>query len=92
MRNIKTDGVASLRPNTLHDSVVEGQWVQARDADLQLTAGFEWRDEEVLTSGLQGGRGAAQHRGAFAQLEWQRRVARLQGTERQAERRQLPRG
>jgi outer membrane receptor for ferrienterochelin and colicins len=80
VRNIKTDGVASLRPNTLHDSVLEGQWVQARDADLQLTAGFEWRDEEVLNSGLQGGRGAAQHRGAFAQLEWQAEPAlRLTG-------------
>ena len=45
-----------------------------------VDAGFEWRDEEVLNSGLQGGRGAAQHRGAFAQLEWQAEPAlRLTG-------------
>ncbi len=70
VRNTRTLGVAALRPQTLDDQVVEGQTSVAPSAGKLLTAGFEWRDEQLDNVGLAGGHGQVRHRALFGQAEW----------------------
>lgn len=69
VRNLKTNGVASLRPNTLNDRVLEGQLHGALAGSQQLTTGFELRREQLDNAGLPGGQAEAEHRALFAQWE-----------------------
>ncbi len=69
--NLKTNGVASLRPNTLRDGVVEGQAGLRLGEFSRLTTGFEWRDETLDNAGLPGGTAQATHRALYLQDEWQ---------------------
>lgn len=69
VRNLKTNGVASLRPNTLNDRVLEGQLHGPLGAGLQLTTGFELRREQLDNVGLAGGQAEAEQRALFAQWE-----------------------
>ncbi|RVT88700.1 TonB-dependent receptor [Inhella crocodyli] len=71
VHNQKTNGVASLRPNTLRDGVVEGQAGWRVGASHRVTTGFEWRDEQLDNAGLPGGQAQATHRAAYLQDEWQ---------------------
>lgn len=67
--NIKTNGVASLRPNTLTDRVLEGQGSLPLGATQLWTAGFELRDEQLVNAGLPGGGASATHSGVYLQDE-----------------------
>ncbi|MBH9552114.1 TonB-dependent receptor plug domain-containing protein [Inhella gelatinilytica] len=67
--NLKTNGVASLRPNTLNDRVLEGQVGGDLGRDHRLTAGFELRNEQLDNSGLPGGHAEADHRSVYGQME-----------------------
>jgi outer membrane receptor for ferrienterochelin and colicins len=67
--NIKTNGVASLRPNTLKDRVLEGQGSWLVGTAQRLTGGFEWRDEHLDNAGLPGGQARAAHTGIYLQDE-----------------------
>lgn len=67
--NVKTNGVASLRPNTLTDRVVEGQGNLPVGSTQLLTAGFELRDEQLANAGLPGGEARATHSGLYVQDE-----------------------
>jgi outer membrane receptor for ferrienterochelin and colicins len=67
--NIKTNGVASLRPNSLTDRVLEGQATLPTGAAQLWTAGFEWRDEHLDNAGLPGGQASATHAGVYVQDE-----------------------
>lgn len=67
--NIKTNGVASLRPNTLTDRVLEGQGNLPVGPAQLLTAGFELRDEQLANAGLPGGQARATHSGVYVQDE-----------------------
>lgn len=67
--NIKTNGVASLRPNTLVDRVIEGQGSQPLGTTQLLTAGFELRDEQLTNAGLPAGEASATHTGVYLQDE-----------------------
>ncbi|MFG6469057.1 TonB-dependent receptor plug domain-containing protein [Roseateles sp. BYS87W] len=67
--NVKTNGVASLRPNTLTDRVLEGQASQPVGATQLLTTGFELRDEQLDNAGLPGGHAGATHAGVYVQDE-----------------------
>ncbi|HEY0954154.1 MAG TPA: TonB-dependent receptor [Roseateles sp.] len=67
--NIKTDGVASLRPNTLSDRVLEGQGSMPVGVTQLWTAGFELRDEKLVNAGLPGGGASATHSGVYLQDE-----------------------
>lgn len=69
VRNLKTNGVASLRPNTLNDRVLEGQLHGGLGGSQQLTTGFELRREQLDNAGLPGGQAEAAHRALFAQWE-----------------------
>lgn len=71
VNNLKTNGVASLRPNTLRDSVVEGQAGWRLGAEHRVTTGFEWRDEALDNAGLPGGSAQATHQAVYVQDEWQ---------------------
>ncbi|MDR7299315.1 outer membrane receptor for ferrienterochelin and colicins [Pelomonas aquatica] len=67
--NVKTQGVASLRPNTVTDRVVEGQASLPVGATHLWTTGFELRDERLDNAGLPGGRASATHGGVYLQDE-----------------------
>lgn len=67
--NIKTNGVASLRPNTLTDRVLEGQASQPLGQAQLFTAGFELRDEQLSNAGLPGAQASATHTGVYLQDE-----------------------
>lgn len=67
--NVKTNGVASLRPNTLTDRVLEGQASLPASATQLLTTGFELRDEQLTNAGLPGGHASATHAGVYVQDE-----------------------
>ena len=67
--NVKTNGVASLRPNTLTDRVLEGQVNMPASATQLWTAGFELRDEHLDNTGLPGGQASATHTGVYVQDE-----------------------
>lgn len=67
--NVKTNGVASLRPNTLTDRVLEGQGSLPAGAGQLWTAGFELRDEQLANAGLPGGQASATHAGVYLQDE-----------------------
>lgn len=67
--NIKTNGVASLRPNTLTDRVLEGQGALPFGAAQLITTGFELRDERLDNAGLPGGHASASHSGVYLQDE-----------------------
>jgi outer membrane receptor for ferrienterochelin and colicins len=81
VQNLKTQGVASLRPNGLRDGVVEGQAGVRLGEAHRLTTGFEWRDEQLDNAGLPGGGAQATHHAAYVQDEWQvtRRLALTAG-------------
>ncbi len=68
--NTRTLGVTALRPQALDDRVVEGQASVAPAAGRLLTAGFEWRDEQLDNTGLAGGHGQVRHQAVFGQAEW----------------------
>lgn len=67
--NVKTNGVASLRPNTLTDRVLEGQASLPAGQTQLLTTGFELRDEQLANAGLPGGHASATHAGIYLQDE-----------------------
>jgi outer membrane receptor for ferrienterochelin and colicins len=67
--NLKTNGVASLRPNRLTDRVLEGQGNLPMGTAQLLTAGFELRDEQLTNAGLPGGEARATHSGLYLQDE-----------------------
>lgn len=67
--NVKTNGVASLRPNTLTDRVLEGQASLPAGAGQLWTTGFELRDEHLDNAGLPGGQASATHAGLYVQDE-----------------------
>ncbi len=69
VHNQKTNGVASLRPNTLVDRVLEGQGSFRVGAQSRWTTGFEWRDEAVINAGLPGGEASVRHSAFYGQLE-----------------------
>ena len=71
MDNLRSNGVAALRPNRLRDKVVEGQVSMAPSRTQLLTAGFERRDETLLNLGLPGGGAEARHQAVYLQDEWQ---------------------
>lgn len=71
MNNERTQGVAALRPNTLDDRVVDGQYSAEPSRGRLLTGGFEWRDERLANSGLPGGKDQALHQSLFAQGEFE---------------------
>lgn len=68
--NLKTNGVASLKPQALHDAVAEGQLAASPWAAHRLTGGFEWRREALRNEALPGGRGVARHPSLYLQDEW----------------------
>lgn len=68
MENTRSNGVASLRPNTLKDQVLEGQ-LSGRVGAQQLSAGFEARQERLDNEGLPGGRASARHHALYVQDE-----------------------
>lgn len=67
--NVKTNGVASLRPNTLTDRVLEGQGTSPVGTTQLFTTGFELRDEHLDNAGLPGGQASATHTGVYLQDE-----------------------
>lgn len=67
--NVKTNGVASLRPNSLTDRVLEGQASAPMGTAQLLTSGFELRDERLTNAGLPGGHASATHTGVYLQDE-----------------------
>jgi outer membrane receptor for ferrienterochelin and colicins len=67
--NVRTNGVAALRPNTLDDRVLDGQASARATASQLVTAGFELRDEQLENLGLPGGQASADHRSLFVQDE-----------------------
>ncbi|MBB5203597.1 outer membrane receptor for ferrienterochelin and colicins [Inhella inkyongensis] len=76
VRNVKTNGVASLRPNTVNERVLEGQIGgelgergELGGKALRLTTGFELRREALDNSGLPGGHAQAEQQSLYAQLE-----------------------
>lgn len=71
MNNTRTSGVAALRPNTLTDRAVDGQFDGRPWAGHQLTGGAEWRDETLENRSLPGGESSAWHHSAYLQDELQ---------------------
>lgn len=69
VENVRTNGVAALRPQTLSDQVVEGQLTASPAAGRLFTAGFEWRDEVLANAAIPGGEGDAEHQALYAQAE-----------------------
>jgi len=67
--NTRTNGVASLRPQSLDDRVGEGQFSIVPLAGHLSTAGFELRREGVENVGLAGGRGRAENRALYVEHE-----------------------
>ncbi len=67
--NVRTNGVAALRPNELQDRVAEGQVSLMASVGQLVTGGFELRDETLFNEALPGGRGDARHRAAYLQDE-----------------------
>lgn len=68
VENTRTAGVSVNPPQTLEDTVVEGQAQQPVGAHA-LTSGFELRDESLQDPGLPGGRSEALHRALYGQGE-----------------------
>ncbi|QNP47359.1 TonB-dependent receptor plug domain-containing protein [Diaphorobacter aerolatus] len=68
VRNFRTNNIAPTRPQDLRDTVVDGHATMKLDSHL-LTAGGEWRDEELVNAGLKGGRDDATHKALFLQDE-----------------------
>jgi outer membrane receptor for ferrienterochelin and colicins len=71
MTNLRTNGVAALRPNKPSDRVVEGQASFVPFSGHLLTGGFEARNEQLVNSSLTGGEGSVRHRAAYLQDEFQ---------------------
>lgn len=69
MDNLRTQGVAGLRPNVLDDRVLDGQASAEAGRGRLFTAGFEWRDEQLRNGGLVGGQARARHAALFGQAE-----------------------
>jgi len=70
MSNLRSNGVASLRPNTLNDQVLEANLNGRLSAAHWLTTGLELREEKLRNEGLVGGEASASHRSVFVQDEW----------------------
>lgn len=69
IRNSRTNGVASTRPQDMTDSVVDGHTTRRWD-NHQLTLGAEWRKEELVNAGLKGGSDDVTHKALFVQDEF----------------------
>ncbi|MBK9360082.1 MAG: TonB-dependent receptor [Rubrivivax sp.] len=67
--NVRNNGVASLRPQSLDDRVGEGQLSLAPVSGQLSTAGFEVRRERLENVGLPGGEGRAEHQALYLQHE-----------------------
>lgn len=67
--NQRSNGVASLRPQSLDDRVGEGQLSLAPLAGQLTTTGFELRRERLENVGLPGGEGRAEHQALYLQHE-----------------------
>ncbi|MBL8309241.1 MAG: TonB-dependent receptor [Burkholderiales bacterium] len=70
MTNRRTNGVPALRPNTLEDRALDGQWSARVGTTHFILGGFELRDERLENDRLTGGESSAAHRAAFVQDEW----------------------
>jgi outer membrane receptor for ferrienterochelin and colicins len=68
VENTRTAGVAVNPPQTLEDTVYEGQ-ADLPLPGLALTSGFELRDESLQDPGLPDGRASVRHRALYAQGE-----------------------
>ena len=68
IENVRSNGVAPTRPQSLRDQVVDGhlQWQWGQHF---LTAGGEWRRETLINAGLKNGRDSADHKALFLQDE-----------------------
>ena len=67
--NLRNNGVASLRPQSLDDRVAEGQLSLAPAAGQLTTSGFEVRRERLENVSLPGGEGRAEHQALYLQHE-----------------------
>lgn len=67
--NLRNNGVASLRPQSLDDRVAEGQVSLTPAAGHTGTGGFEVRREVLHNVGLPGGSGRAEHQALYLQHE-----------------------
>jgi outer membrane receptor for ferrienterochelin and colicins len=69
MTNVRSNGVAGLRPNLLIDHVLDAQLTADHRSGWVITGGGEWRDERLRNDGLPGGEGSATHQALFAHVE-----------------------
>lgn len=69
MDNVRSNGVAALRPNALVDRAADAQLSGRAAAAHLLTAGAELRDERLRNAALPGGEASAWHRSAYLQDE-----------------------
>jgi outer membrane receptor for ferrienterochelin and colicins len=67
--NVRTAGVAPLRPNGLADEVVDAQASFITAPGQLTTLGNEWRKEALRNEGLPGASAQADHRSLFGQHE-----------------------
>jgi len=68
VRNQRTNGVSPTRPQDMRDDVVDGH-ASTRWGVHRLTAGGEWRNEELVNAGLVNGHDDVTHKALFAQDE-----------------------
>lgn len=71
MGNLRSNGVAALRPNILDDHVVDGQFSAEPARGRLFTAGFEWREERLENIGLPASESQARHRALYGQGEFE---------------------
>ena len=69
MGNVRSNGVAALRPNKLVDRVIEGQATLEATRQQLVTGGFERRDESLHNEGLPGGSANVLHQALYVQDE-----------------------
>lgn len=69
VRNSRTNGVSPTRAQDMTDDVVDGH-ATTRWGGHQVTVGGEWRNEELVNSGLLNGRDDVSHKALFVQDEF----------------------
>jgi len=69
VRNSRSHGVRPTRPQDMQDDVFDGH-ASTRLGAHHLTLGGEWRKEELVNAGLEGGRDDVTHKALFVQDEF----------------------